>query len=160
MQYLIEGADKSTGEDRSVIVSADNPRDAQKQAEEMNVLISSVVPHAAGIPNAKPVDYASSRTVAPHPTSALANGPPRYLGLQIASVVLGISCVIFYGLAGLFAIMAFAAGAVATRPQTPFGPPSAFVFISSFTTALGLFAAGAVQHALSAACSALCDIAQ
>jgi hypothetical protein len=163
MQYLIEGADKSTGQDRSVIVSADNPRDAQRQAEEMNLLISSVVPHAAGIPNPKPVDYASSRTPPPDLSPAQTKVPPRYIGLQIASLVLGASCLIFYGLAGLSGIMALFAVAAAARPPTPFGPPPGFAAMSGlagFWIALCLFAAAAVQHGLSAACTALRDIAR
>ena len=158
MQYLIEGADKSSGQDRSVIVSADNPREAEKQAEEMDLLISSVKPHAAGIPSGKAIEYASPRAGVD-----LRNVPPRYLGLQIASILLGVSCAMFYGLAALVAIVSILVSATAAQVPGQLVPMRVFAAATGFSGlmyALMLFACGAIQHGLSAGCSALRDIAR
>jgi hypothetical protein len=54
MQYLIEGADAKSGEDRTVIVSGENPDDTRQQAKAMNLLVSRVAPHNAPAPTISP----------------------------------------------------------------------------------------------------------
>jgi len=85
MQYLVEGADRTSGTDRTVIFDAANERDAQRQAEEMNLLVSRMSPHTSGIPNDRAaIDYATpgaGRGAA----SIGSMGPPRYIGLRSIS---------------------------------------------------------------------------
>jgi hypothetical protein len=163
MQYLVEGADRTSGTDRTVIFDAANERDAQRQAEEMNLLVSRMSPHASGIPNDRPaIDYATpgvgrgAATISP-------GGPPRYLGLKIASFVLGVSCVLSYGFALILAVAAIHSFVSASASQVPFAPPPALVAADGsmqLFVAFVTFAGAALQHGLSAGCIALRDIAR
>jgi hypothetical protein len=165
MQYLIEGADKSTGEDRSVIVNAINTQDAQNQAASMNLLVSRLVPHAGGFLNKQAVvEYASpAATPTAPPQRGLQIGPPRYLGLQIASFIIGVCAFVCYVVAAIIGLVAIFSIGSATQQPNAFGPPQALATtsgVAGLLLAFWIFAAGAVQHGLSAACIALRDIAR
>jgi hypothetical protein len=167
MQYVIEGADASSGQDRTIIVSAIDEKDAHQQARSMNLMVSRVALHNAPVPSlgsahsSPAVDYAS-----PVPKSAVAMQAvtiPRYLGLQIASVILIASAAVCYGIAAIAVVVAISAATTPTRPPAFGGPPPGFMGLFSafgFIGAFGFLSAGAIQHGLSAACKALRDIAR
>jgi len=152
MQYLIEGADKETGEDRTVIIDADNEADLRAKIKAMGILVS----HAKlwNAPAAPPVavNYAT-----PAPTHIVSSARPRipgYFGLQFASLILGISATLFYAIA----VLAFIASISSTRN---FNSPYAGVgVLVQGMVIISLLAAGGIQHGLSAACTALRDIAR
>jgi hypothetical protein len=148
VQYLVEGADRSSGEDRTVIFSAENEADLRRQIEAMGILVSNAKPWSPPTP----VQYA---TPAPSQTTNL----PNYIGLQIASLVLGISCVCFY-LAALVLLIAGLLAMNSNAPSQPFMPSPAATAPFDLAAALGAFAAAAIQHGLSTGCKALRDIAR
>lgn len=156
MQYLVEGADKATGEDRTFIISADDEADLQKQVDNLGILVSNAEPWIAPA-SAPPVSYA---------TPAERPAIPAYRGLQIASFILGVSCAVCYVVAGISLILAIAS-ILSSYSAPPFGvqrtfapSPNYAASTFAFITAFSFFTAGGIQHGLGAACLAVRDIAR
>ena len=56
MKYSVSGADKNTGDERTLIISATDEKDAEQQARQMGLLVSAVIERGefSGSP-AKPI---------------------------------------------------------------------------------------------------------
>ena len=86
MKWVITGADKNTGEDKSYEVDAQDFSHAQQLAGRLGILVEHVTPIGASIP-APPMAYA------PQPNVYVMNSPasaPGESGLGIASLILGL----------------------------------------------------------------------
>jgi hypothetical protein len=152
-QYLIEGADKSTGEDRTIIIEANSEADARAKAATMGILVSQVKPWPRSLSEPVPVSYETPSQPATSPKA-----PPAYLGLKIASFVLGVSCLFFYVGPAILVVQAIMA--MNSSPQPAFVRNPAFGAGVDLAAAFSAFAAGAIQHGLSTGCIALRDIAK
>lgn len=165
MQFVVDGADANTGEDRTVIVAADDAKDAQEQARAMNLMVSRVALHNAPAPSlgsseaVAAVDYASPPEAKPIVAPQFVP-VPQYVGLQIAANILLLLAVLSYGAAAIAIVTAILGMMIPSRPMQYGGPPPGFFSAIGFAGAFGLLSVGAVQHGLSAACNALRDIAR
>jgi len=76
MKYSVTGADKNTGDERTVIISASDEKDAERQAREMGLLVSAVF--RRGDLEGKPPKPASIKL--PNIVAAAATGGVPYYG--------------------------------------------------------------------------------
>jgi hypothetical protein len=157
MKYLIEGADKTTGDDRRIIISAESASEAQNKAGAMGILVSTVQARESepdqpiAVPSREDlIDEIEEREVTggltPKAAQRATRNPsrPEYTGLKYASNMLGFLGAFSYVIA-VFAFLVYADDGA--------GGEGFFIFLS-------LLIVGTMQLGMSAACVALRDIAR
>lgn len=95
MKFTIDGADKRTGDDHTVIITANDAQDAEYKAKLMGLLVNRVNPREVEAV-ATPLNYAAheqATIVTPAPPPAKT---PKFIGIQMGEFVLCIT--------GLFSI--------------------------------------------------------
>jgi hypothetical protein len=154
MKYSVEGADKTTGDDREIIISAESIADARNKASAMGILVSNVQARESESdgPIAKPSkndllnELEETELLTPKAPRRETPPPslPEYTGLKFASNVLGFLGVFSY-VVGVFAWLTYADDGA--------GGAGFFIFLS-------LLIGGTMQLGMAAACVALRDIAR
>lgn len=164
MRYVIEGADLRTGMDRSLTVDADDPREAEEMARELDLMVAMVRPSedevildelVAAIADRKPeaLSYAAPRV----PLITTDHRPPAYHGLCWASKVMLIFAILNYALGAILLLIGLVELGIAIIRS--FDISAVFIF-ATLLPGLALLMAGALLHGASTACLALRDIAQ
>jgi hypothetical protein len=141
MKYSVTGADKKTCEERTIIISAVNEKDAEKQARDMGLLVSVVLDRGeySGTPD--------TATPQPPPLEnriAMATVSPLvYSGLRGLATLFWINAVIGYvlGLGCFFVGTIMCLVSIVKRLDEPLGAPLMFYGI-------GVFIAGMVSHGI------------
>lgn len=167
MRWTVVGADKNTGQERSITVEASTEADAEKLANRAGLIVSDVSPvdalvELAQANQAKPPPrtptpiVADYRTPEPEPPRSV----PSYIGLKIGSIILGVFAAIYYAIGALIWITTFAE--MSNNPTPNRAPPPGAMYGVAGTLVVGLIfgMVGGLLHAFSAGCVALRDIAR
>jgi hypothetical protein len=80
MKYLVEGADKATGDDRTIIISADSPADAQNKVNAMGILVSNLQARESEPEQPIALGYASPKAPQRATPAPSLPGVPEYFG--------------------------------------------------------------------------------
>jgi len=173
MKWHVTAADAQTGEERTFLVEAATPADAEAAARQAGFLISHVVPAVQPVasppPPARPdplaelAAAASGSTSLPYrpapasPTPELVVPVPEYWGLRFGSMAFLVFAGLCY-LAGLLGLLLSVGMLVnSLNYQTGLGLLGTF---AQFLLSLWPIAVGTIFHAASSACLALRDIAR
>ncbi len=166
MRWNVEGADARTGNERVIQVDAIDRIEAEYKARKQGLLVSAVHESAVktdaeklddlvGEPrNAEPKIDFTPPPVVPYQSRPSHTPIPDYGGLKIARAVLGAFAALYYLLGGLAILAAIF---MTVTKESSMGALGAFT-----VTIYGVicFMGGGILHGLSAACSALRDIAR
>ncbi len=79
MKYLIEGADKETGDDRKIIISAESAAEAENKANAMGILVSNVQARESDSEQPIALGYASLKVPQRATPASSPPGVPEYL---------------------------------------------------------------------------------
>ena len=155
MKYTVVGADKTTGNDRTVVITATGPDDAQEKARGMGLLINQVEARTTAddempsrgevlgeLEEAEYLNPKTPRVTLPRPPTV------TYSRLTVAAGIL----VVASGISLAVGIIAFIAGLVGLLAGKD---DAEFVVVFGVSS---MFSA-AIQYGLSGACEALRDIA-
>jgi hypothetical protein len=148
MQFNVAGADVNSGEERLIVISAADRRDAEKQAREKGLFVSSI----------SPSDLASALRVADDKPEIILPPVPRYFALRFARVILLIQTVICY-LAGALLLAVTIGHLSATSHGSWPAPGEVLAVWRHLVAGAGLLTCGALLHAVAEACRAIRDIA-
>jgi hypothetical protein len=168
MEWIVEGADKASGEDRVISVDALSKVQAERVAAQQGLLISDIRPPAVPTPAEKlamvPPGSGDSQILSTTTLAGAVNyqspltpalAAPEYAGLKIGSTILIIGAVLYYILAALILV-----GSIVSALQTSIAPIQIMQTGTGIVAALTAFMFGGLLHAASAACVALRDIAR
>ncbi|HEY1629619.1 MAG TPA: hypothetical protein VGF52_07150 [Tepidisphaeraceae bacterium] len=170
MQWIVEGADKSSGEDRVISVDALDKAQAEQVAARQGILVSEVRPPTFSTPAEKlaamSADAGDSQILSTTTLAGAVNyrspavaavviAAPEYAGLKIGSTILMIVAMLYYILTA-FILFALIITAVRASSMPIFYLP----VVPGIFAAMVTFAMGGVLHAASAACLAIRDMAR
>jgi hypothetical protein len=144
MKYSVTGADKETGDERTIIISATDTQDAERQARRLGLLISSITPRG----QVEPPQSASAAMVksASLNAAAVAINAPDYAALQTMARVFFVFACMAYALT----LILLGAVALLTYERIKGQEPS--LVLSSFeyaVDALGVLLVGIFNHGIS-----------
>jgi len=98
MRFTVEGADAKTGDERTVIISATDSRDAEKEARGMGILISRVTPRHEADGMSEPLASQVAAKTMSLKAAAVEINAPDYAALRTMSHVFFMFACIGYAL--------------------------------------------------------------
>lgn len=170
MRWTVEGADKQTGDERTIEVEANSRADAEKLAAQRGILVSRVL--SAGEVNAAQLEalaamqgervWEEKPTIAyatPSPTpsaieTTVTDRPyaPNYAGLQVASILFWV----LWALAWVGGLVLLGIAIVGSYRTPLIGAGLFFAFFDLIVS----FVSGCIFMALASGCEALRDMAR
>jgi hypothetical protein len=146
MQWIVDGTDRVTGNDRRITIEATDADDAERQAVALGLLVNTVAPITvdfnvvAGLePStraASPIDYASNRE---------ADGPPALLALRImCGIVEGFALLALIGGCAMLLLALLAAVTTGWSGSTQVRIAGDLATGSAFVSGLSLLLTGAI----------------
>jgi hypothetical protein len=155
MKFTVEGADLKTGDDRTVIISATDAKDAEGQARKMGLVVARISPNDAGpLPSLALAHEGAAEGVSLKAPAVQINAPD-YPELETMSRVLSFAALLCYGVT----VVLLASTIAAIRETNETGSDDAKMrAIQISLLALAVIVGGIIVHGMSVFFTAFRDL--